>query len=134
MTIKVVVGIITNSNNQMLITKRPFNVDQGGGLWEFPGGKLEQHETIQEALHRELKEEIGIDVITAQPWLTTSHDYGDRWVVLDIWRITEFAGKPHGKEGQEVFWVSKNALSQFEFPEGNYEILRSLNEKNDEFR
>lgn len=124
-TMYVVVGIIINSQQEVFIAQRTSDKYKGG-LWEFPGGKVEQNETLLQALQRELKEEIGIDVLAAEPWLLIQHDYGDRFVVLNVWLVTEFAGKPYGKEGQQIAWVSKNALSQFEFPEGNKQILFQL--------
>ena len=126
---QVVVGIIINSQQEIFIAQRPLDKYKGG-LWEFPGGKVEKDETILQALHRELKEEIGIDIVTAEPWLVTHHDYGDRFVILNVWLITEFAGEPHGKEGQQTCWVAKNNLHQFTFPEGNSEILKNIFETN----
>jgi 8-oxo-dGTP diphosphatase len=121
----VVVGIIINSQQEIFIAKRPPDKYKGG-LWEFPGGKVELHETILQALKRELKEEIGIEVLAAKPWIITQHNYGDRFVELNVLLVTDFTGEPQGKEGQEIAWVSKNALSQFEFPEGNKKILAQL--------
>lgn len=122
---QVIVGIIINSQQEILIAKRPSDKYKGG-LWEFPGGKVEKGETLLQALRRELKEEIGIDVLAATSWLIIQHDYGDRFVILNIWLINDFLGEPHGKEGQQISWVSKNALSQFEFPEGNKKILEEI--------
>ena len=124
-TMQVVVGIIFNSQQEIFIAKRPPDKYKGG-LWEFPGGKVEKNETILQALQRELKEEIGIDVLDAKPWLITNHDYGDRFVILNVWTVTDFIGQPHGREGQQISWVSKHSLSQLEFPEGNTEIIKNI--------
>ena len=108
-TMQVVVGIIINSQQEIFIAKRPPDKYKGG-LWEFPGGKVEAHETVLQALQRELKEEIDINVLAAEPWLITHYDYGDRFVVLNVWLVTQFAGQPSSKENQEISWVSKNCI------------------------
>jgi 8-oxo-dGTP diphosphatase len=123
--IHVAVGILQNSKGELLIAKRPPDKYKPG-LWEFPGGKVEKDETVFSALKREFKEEIGIEIITAEPWLQFSHDYGDRIVLLDTWRIMQFAGEAFGAEGQEICWVLPAHLKQFEFPEGNQFILKNL--------
>jgi 8-oxo-dGTP diphosphatase len=126
---QVVVGIIMNSHQQILIAQRP-QEKYKGGLWEFPGGKVEPNETLFDALQREMKEELGIHVVTAEPWLITPYDYGDRVVLLNTWRVTQFTGEPAGQENQPIVWVSKDSLDQFQFPEGNREILNILREAN----
>lgn len=121
----VAVGILKNANGEVLIAKRPEGKYKSG-LWEFPGGKVEANETVFEALCRELKEEIGVFVANAESWLRISHDYGDRKVLLDVWRVTEFSGEPKGVENQEVRWVSTAILNRFQFPDGNRVILERL--------
>ncbi len=121
----VAVGIIRNAAGEILISQRPDNKYKGG-LWEFPGGKVEASESVYEALKRELKEELNIDIVAAQSWLQFQYDYTDRIVLLDTWNVTEFSGIPEGAEGQLIRWVSSSQLSQFEFPEGNRFILEKL--------
>lgn len=121
----VAVGIIRNALGEILIAQRPDHKYKGG-LWEFPGGKIENSETSFQALQRELKEELNIHIIAADYWLQFQHDYPDRVVVLDTWNVTEFSGKPEGAEGQNIRWVSLDDLHQFEFPEGNCFILDKL--------
>lgn len=123
--IHVVVGIVSNSKNQILIAQRPAH-KYCAGLWEFPGGKVELHETAFEALQREFREEIGIQIISAKSWFQTQHNYPDRSVLLDVWVIENFSGEPHGAEGQSIRWVLPNEFQQFEFPEGNRVILEKL--------
>lgn len=120
-----VVGIIRNDLGEVLIAQRPSHKYKGG-LWEFPGGKIETSETSFQALQRELKEELNIDIIAAEYWLQFQHDYSDRIVLLDTWNVTAFSGTPEGAEGQPIRWVSLDQLSQFEFPEGNCFILEKL--------
>jgi 8-oxo-dGTP diphosphatase len=121
----VAVGIIFNTTGEILIAQRPADKYKGG-LWEFPGGKVEANETGFAALQRELQEELGILVIAAEPWLQFQHDYTDRVVLLDVFKVTEFSGDPHGKEGQPIQWVSFQELDGFEFPAGNHVILARL--------
>jgi|SRR6185312_9225569 len=121
----VAVGIIRNAAGDILIAQRPKNTYKGG-LWEFPGGKVEAKETVFQALQRELKEELDIEVVTAKPWLQSQHDYSDRVVLLDVWTVTQFSGTPQGAEGQLIRWVSHQELNQFQFPEGNHFILMKL--------
>jgi 8-oxo-dGTP diphosphatase len=122
---QVVVGIIINVEQEILIAQRPFDKYKGG-LWEFPGGKVEANESQLEALQRELLEEIGVIVQAAEPWLTIQHDYGDRVVQLNTWLVTEFSGQPQGREGQAICWISKDKFSEFEFPAGNQHIIEQL--------
>lgn len=121
----VAVGVIRNSLGEILIAQRPKNKYKGG-LWEFPGGKVEQNETVFQALQRELKEELAIEVISAESWLQFQHDYSDRIVLLDTWNVTAFSGEPRGVEGQLIRWVLPKDFHQFEFPEGNKFILAQL--------
>jgi len=122
-TIHVAVGVILR-NDQIFITLRPEHLHQGG-LWEFPGGKVEVGETLSEALARELKEELGIEVLAARPLIDLTHDYGDKQVRLDTWIVDQFIGEPKGLEGQQGRWVDKQSLSQYQFPEANIAILQA---------
>lgn len=128
--VHVAVGVIFNSQqNQILIAKRPQHLHQGG-LWEFPGGKVSANETVDQALKRELLEELGITVLKAQPLMQVQHDYSDKQVFLDIWTVTEFSGDAQGEEGQQVKWVELQILfspeSEYEFPKANKAILDKL--------
>jgi len=121
----VAVGILRNIHGEILIAQRPKNKYKGG-LWEFPGGKVEPGESAFQALQRELAEELNIDVISADSWLTFQHDYSDRVVLLDTWHVTAFSGTPEGAEGQLIRWVFPRDFEQFTFPEGNHFILEKL--------
>ncbi|WP_455203994.1 Nudix family hydrolase [Kaarinaea lacus] len=123
--IHVAVAAIVNSDDEVFIALRPDHVHQGG-LWEFPGGKVEAHEDVSVALVRELKEEVGIDVRSSKPLIQIHHDYGDKHVWLDVHLIHEFGGEPHGREGQEVRWVAKQQLRTYTFPQANYPIISAL--------
>jgi 8-oxo-dGTP diphosphatase len=108
-----------------LITKRPEHVHQGG-LWEFPGGKLETGETPNEGLARELFEELGIRVRSSRPLIRVHHDYGDRHVLLDVHRVVAFAGDPRGREGQPLAWVHPEDMVAETFPAADRPIISAL--------
>lgn len=124
--IHVAVGVIVNPLNEVLVSLRPVQSHQGG-LWEFPGGKLEAGEDARSALKRELAEELGISIQKCFPLKKISHSYVDKSVVLDVWYITEFLGIPQGCEGQAVEWRSIQALNEADFPAANAAIIRTLN-------
>ncbi len=120
----VAVGVIEQSG-RILLAKRPGHAHQGG-LWEFPGGKLESRETVRQALKRELQEELGITPLQSQPLIQVPHDYQDKRVFLDVYKVTAFRGEPHGRENQEIRWVEKARLKNFTFPAANLPILYAL--------
>jgi len=123
--IHVAVGILTNVAGEVLITRRPDHVHQGG-LWEFPGGKVEEGEPVAAALSRELHEELGITVQAAEPWLRVRHDYPDQCVFLDVWRVVVWRGEPHGREGQPLTWVLPAGLETLAFPAADEPIITAL--------
>lgn len=123
--VHVAVAVIKNQHGQFLIAKRSENAHQGG-LWEFPGGKVENTETVLDALKRELFEELGIALIQASPLIRIPHDYADKSVLLDVWYIDEFTGKAFGKEGQETCWVNASEFSSYDFPAANVPIITAI--------
>ena len=124
MVIRVAAGIITRGD-AVFVALRSKQQHQGG-CWEFPGGKVESHETPSDALTRELKEECGIDVHRSEAFHVIRHDYPDKSVELHFFLVNEFAGEPIGQEGQEVAWVSRSALPELVFPEANVPIVTML--------
>ena len=130
-SIHVAVGVIFDNqqSDQILIAKRPQHLHQGG-LWEFPGGKVAAGETVDQALKRELFEELGITVTQSQPLMQIEHNYSDKQVFLDIWTVTQYSGEARGLEGQECRWVAMQQLlcaeSKYQFPEANKAILEKL--------
>ena len=121
----VAVGVLTAADGQVLIARRAAKAHQGG-LWEFPGGKVEPGESVQQALAREFAEELGVAVQATQPLLLQPFDYGDKAVLLDVHRITDWSGEPRGLEGQPLAWVAPAALEDYTFPAANQRILRAL--------
>jgi 8-oxo-dGTP diphosphatase len=123
-TVEVAVGVIKR-NNKIYISKRADDLHQGG-KWEFPGGKREVNETIEQTLTRELSEEIGIQVTQQSQFILIEHDYGDKIVRLDVRLVENFEGVPRHLEGQKSQWVDINDLSQFTFPDANKVIIDKL--------
>jgi 8-oxo-dGTP diphosphatase len=120
----VAAAVIVGPDGRILISRRHDHLHQGG-LWEFPGGKQEPGEDARQALRRELHEELGIEVLQARPLIRVLHDYGDRRVLLDVWRVEAFSGTPQGREGQPLAWVTPDELGRYDFPAANRPILRA---------
>lgn len=118
-------AIISTDGREVLLARRPSNVDHGG-LWEFPGGKLAPYETGLEGLKRELHEELGVEIQRAQPLIRIHHEYSDKHILLDVWQVHEFSGEPFGREGQAVRWVPMAELVNYPFPAANLPILKAV--------
>lgn len=124
--IHIVAGIIVNSEgSQIYITKRPDDKHQGG-LWEFPGGKVEAGESIKQALSRELYEEIGITVTEQNLFEHLEFDYSDKALRFDFMLVTGFENQPFGKEGQQGKWVLISDLTNYAFPAANNAIVERV--------
>jgi len=123
--IHVAAAVVKDRKGRVLISQRPGHVHQGG-LWEFPGGKLEAGETPEVALKRELHEELGIVAQAARPLIRVRHDYPDKSVLLDVWRVTAFTGQPMGHEGQLVDWVAVEELDGRAFPAANESVIKAV--------
>lgn len=120
----VAVGIIQRQQQVLLALRH--NSQHQGGKWEFPGGKLEQGETVEAALKRELQEELAIQVTTCQPFMLLEHNYPERTVLLDIWLVSAFEGEPEGLEGQPLQWQDIANLHTLTFPDANQPIVARL--------
>lgn len=123
--VTVAVGILIDDAGRVLVTRRAQDAHQGG-LWEFPGGKVEEDETIPVALARELKEELGLLVEATEALMVLDHDYGDKQVRLDVHRVTRWSGEPRGLEGQPLAWQQPAQLRDWAFPAANRPILERL--------
>ncbi|QBL08483.1 8-oxo-dGTP diphosphatase MutT [Rheinheimera sp. D18] len=122
--IHVAVGVIMR-DKQILLALRSAKQHQGG-KWEFPGGKVEPSESVQQALLRELHEEIGINVTASCALMQLKYNYPEKTVLLDVWLVSEFTGEPQGREGQPLRWVTVAELSSIEFPDANQPIVQRL--------
>jgi 8-oxo-dGTP diphosphatase len=123
--LKVVAGILRDASGRILITER---VDDGPfhGLWEFPGGKIGTGETCEVALARELAEEIGVQPLVSEHFMSLQHDYPDRLVSIDFFLITDWKNKPAGLEGQELKWVSADELEAENLLPADLPVVESL--------
>jgi len=123
--IHVAVAAIIDDQRRVLLSKRPAHVHQGG-LWEFPGGKLEVRETVEAGLRRELREELGIMPVHTRPLIRIAHDYPDKSVLLDVMRVDRINGVPRGLEGQQIQWVPLDQLRSYTFPVANRPIINAV--------
>ncbi len=121
-SLQVAVGVIKNPSGQILISLRNEKLHQGG-LWEFPGGKIEASETVEQALARELKEELDIDVHAAVPLITINHEYPELAVQLIVYSVEQFSGEVKSCEGQPFLWVNPDDLINYDFPKANKPII-----------
>lgn len=100
----VVAGILIDASHRVLICER---IEAGPfcGLWEFPGGKIDPGESAHAALHRELAEELGIESGRSVAFMELQHDYPDRSVSLQFFRVLDWRGEAQGLEGQRIRWL-----------------------------
>ena len=123
--VQVAVAVIINQHKEVLISLRP-NAAHQGGLWEFPGGKLEIGESVEDALKRELLEELDICLLESQSFKTITYQYADKMVLLNIHIVSSFSGEPKGVEGQSIKWKSIAQLNPVDFPAANRSVIHSL--------
>lgn len=142
--VQVVAAVIRGPDGRVLLAQRPQHKHQGG-LWEFPGGKVEPGETEVEALQRELHEELGLRAEAQTPLIRIRHDYPDKSVELSVWQVTGWSGESYGaaaddamgsvqadtiaasalqgREGQPVRWVAPDDFLRLPFPAANGPIV-----------
>lgn len=123
--IQVSAGIIRNEFGQIYLTRRQDGQDFAESL-EFPGGKVDGEETPEEALRRELEEEIGIHVLSAFPYEHFSFDYPNKVIEFFFYLVEEWVGEPFGREGQDGFWIAQSELEEGQFPPANAELIGKL--------
>lgn len=123
--IQVAAGIIRNEFGQIYLTQRLEGQDFAQAL-EFPGGKVDAGETPEEALKRELEEEIGIHILSAFPYELFRFDYPTKVIEFFFYLVEEWVGEPFGREGQEGFWVAQADLDESEFPPANSRLIQRL--------
>jgi 8-oxo-dGTP diphosphatase len=123
--VHVLVGLIGDSQGRWLVNQRRPGTHLAGA-WEFPGGKLQPGETRYAALCRELDEELGIEVVAAEPLLEIAHEYPDKRVRLDVWRVLDYRGVPTAREGQLLEWVAVNRLEALPLLAADVPIIAAL--------
>ena len=123
--ILVVAAALYDAEGRVLIAQRPPGKHQAG-RWEFPGGKVTPGEAESEALVRELREELGIELLQATPFMRTAHDYDDRTVELSLWRVERFSGTPQPLDGQQLKWVAPAGLADEDLLEADRPFVVAL--------
>lgn len=121
------VAVIWNEQGKILIDRRR---PEGlmGGLWEFPGGKLEPGETVQDCIKREIQEELAIGVEVGDHLITINHTYSQFHVTLNVYHCRHESGEPQPIECDEIRWVTVDELPSYEFPIANLQIIQALKE------
>ena len=117
-----VAAAVIEVDGRVLVSRR-FDSAHQGGKWEFPGGKLEAGESVTQALIRELQEELGITALEYHSLIKIHYEYPEKRVLLDVWKVSRFTGKAHGREGQAIQWLSHKQLCDYEFPPANRPII-----------
>ncbi len=123
--IQVAVGIVFNSDGEVLVGQRVVK-DQYYAKWEFPGGKIEAGETVEQALIREFREEVGLDLLESQVFMKIEHDYPDRSVELHVHTVHRHQGTAAPLEGQSIKWVKISDLPTLDFLQGNQAMIEKL--------
>ena len=123
--VRVVAGALYDAQGRVLIAERPPGKHQSG-RWEFPGGKIEPGESEAQALARELREELGIEVRAAHPELTLKHDYAEKRVQVSMWIVDRYAGEPRGLDGQRLKWVVPAQLQDEDVLEADQPFIEAL--------
>ncbi len=100
-----------------------------GGLWEFPGGKLELGETVEECIKREIWEELAIEIEVGKHLITIEHDYTQLRVTLTVHHCRHLSGVPQPIECDEIRWVTLDEMDRFTFPKANEQIIAILRER-----
>ncbi|HEY7890011.1 MAG TPA: 8-oxo-dGTP diphosphatase MutT [Steroidobacteraceae bacterium] len=121
----VVAAAIFDGSGRVLIAERPAGKHMAG-RWEFPGGKVAPGEAEEAALTRELEEELGIQVVAAQPMMRLTHRYPDREVELSMWRVERYRGEPRALDGQRLKWVQCAQLAGEDMLEADRPFVAAL--------
>jgi 8-oxo-dGTP diphosphatase len=123
--IEVVAGVIRDRRGRILLARRTEGRDLAG-LWEFPGGKHEPGETAEEALKRELREELGIEIEAGVPLIRVPQAYPTKRLRLDVYDIRTWRGTVRGLEGQALAWVPPHKLAEYAMPPADIPVVAAL--------
>lgn len=124
-SIHVVAAVITDARGRVLLNRRTENRDMAG-LWEFPGGKREAGETSEQALVRELREELGIEAQVGDWLMEVPQLYPDKHLRLEVRHVRSWKGTPRGREGQAITWVAPDKLSRYSMPPADLPVVAAL--------
>ncbi len=123
--VQVAAGIIRNEFGQIYLTQRLEGQDFAQSL-EFPGGKIDMGETPEQALKRELEEEVGIVVLNPVMYEQFVFEYPNKIIHFYFYLVKEWIGEPFGREGQEGFWIAQHDLDESKFPPANLKLVQRL--------
>lgn len=123
--IHVAVGVVLNDKQEILVAKRPPG-KPFAGYWEFPGGKVEAGENVQQALARELQEEVNITPETYEPFMQVEQALTDTHFLLDTWLVKTYSGELKANESQVLAWVPLHELANLMFLPANSVIIAKL--------
>jgi 8-oxo-dGTP diphosphatase len=123
--VHVVAGVLTDARGRVLLARRTEGRDLAGA-WEFPGGKVERGETPFQALDRELNEELGIRIHAMEPLIAVPQAYRDKRIVLDVYKVSRFSGKPRGRELQALAWSPQEKLRTYPMPPADRPVVAAL--------
>lgn len=124
-SIHVVAAVITDARGRLLLNRRTENRDMAG-LWEFPGGKREPGETSEQALVRELREELGIEAEVGEWIMDVPQRYPDKHLTLEVRHVRSWKGTPRGREGQAITWVAPDKLGRYSMPPADLPVVAAL--------
>jgi 8-oxo-dGTP diphosphatase len=125
--LSVVAAALYDRDGRVLIAERPPGKHMAGH-WEFPGGKVNPGESEAAALARELREELGVEVIASRPFMRLRHAYADREVELSMWIVDEFRGEVQSLDGQRLKWVQPARLGEEDILEADRPFVEALQE------
>ena len=120
------VGVIWDRERQRILIDRRLPEGELAEYWEFPGGKLEGHETAAECIKRELQEELAIDVEVGDHLITVDFEYETLRVSLIVHHCTHVSGEPQMIACSEICWVTVDELENYQLPAANYQIVQAL--------
>ena len=127
--LRVAVAVIVDAQQRILITRRALDASHGG-LWEFPGGKLEANELAPVALVREIREEVGLEVLSYDYLGDVRHTYQHQSVELLVYHVARYQGEAVCREAQmDMCWVNLASIGNFQFPAANIEIIELIRQK-----
>ncbi|ESA39076.1 a g-specific dna-adenine glycosylase [Leptolyngbya sp. Heron Island J] len=122
------VAVIYDNDGRILIDRRK---QEGllGGLWEFPGGKIEPNEAVEDCVKREIKEELDIEIQVNDRLITVNHAYSHFKVTLNVFNCTHLSGEPKPIECDEIKWVTLDEIESYPFPKANGQIIDAIKEQ-----
>jgi mutator protein MutT len=120
------VGVVWDRDRQRILIDRRLPEGELAGYWEFPGGKIEGHESAADCIKRELQEELAIDVEVGDHLITVDFEYETLRVSLIVHHCTHISGEPQAIACSEIRWVTVEELDTYQLPAANYQIVQAL--------